>query len=393
MANSLMPTRIEQINNFAGRAYDKLIDVHASQAPLISGLAKILGEVTVANDSDQMAKAAAIQDIMVGNGDGPEKIRAALAKAGFRAGIVGSKELQDRYEEAEATRMAKEMHDNTVRVTGMMEEAKRLAGDLALFKQEVPGGEHIWYQRNKDKLQKNPYAMEAISTALANSDISTPAKLLSAQDLIGLTPTAVREKLNSVESRLATLAAMGIPITDNPEEALKHTNFDAYVKDLIKELGYEKDAGGAGDIRKNFYGFYNKAKGKYKNAPDDLIIAAARQFFDSELFPWDQEDVDEGPALEWIGAKLADGSWNKNMNQARELNKVKKIIKESFDNDSVMKAQANLTTMMNRLRTAPITELEKQMALSKQISGYNTLLQQLAVALKDADSALARSIN
>lgn len=384
---------IAQIQDFSSRAGEKLVDILGKQIPTASIIDDLVGKATRAWDSDQMAKAAALQETMMGLGYGPEKIRSALTSAGIRSGIVGSKELQDRYEEAEATRIAKEAHDNTMRVTGMMEEAKRLAGDLALFKQEVPGGEHIWYQRNKDKLQNNPYAMEAISTALANSDISTPAKLLSVQDLTGITPTAVREKLNSVESRLATLAAMGIPITDNPEEALKHTNFDAYVKDLIKELGYEKDAGGAGDIRENFYGFYNKAKGKYKNAPDDLIIAAARQFFDSELFPWDQEDVDEGPALEWIGAKLADGSWNKNMNQARELNKVKKIIKESFDNDSVMKAQANLTTMMNRLRTAPITELEKQMALSKQISGYNTLLQQLALALKDADSALARSIN
>ena len=386
-----MPRQLAQIQDFSARAGEKVLDILGKQNPTSTIISDLIDRATRAYDSDQMAKAAALQESMRALGYNPDKIRGALAGAGFRDGIVGSKELQDRYEEANQAHIAKTTLDEQIRKARLLEDADRMFGELTLFKQEVPGGEHLWYQQNKDKLQANPYAMKVISAALANSDISIPSKLLTKDNLANITPNAVLDRLNQINTRLGRLSAIGIPTSLDPEEALKHTNYDAFVQQLIKEFGYEKDAGGAGDIRNNFYSFYNKAKGKYKNAPDSLIIAAARQYIDSELFPWDQEDVDEAPALEFIGKRMA--HWEKDMNQANELLKQKEILSKAYKDDTVAKAMTNYNTLVNRLQTAPISDLAKQMALSKQVQSYNTMLAQIALALEESKSTLSRSIN
>ena len=349
-----MPRQLAQIQDFSARAGERVLDILGKQNPTSSIISDLIDRATRAYDSDQMAKAAALQESMRALGYNPDKIRGALAGAGFRDGIVGSKELQDRYEEANQAQIAKTTLDNTLRVQGLREQGLGLAADLQNHVTTLgPESAYMWMEDHKDILKNNPYAYEAVMQYAQGANLSfapydvpaTGAKAVIAD------PVAVKTQLDSVNNILQRASALGIDTSLSPEEALKMSNFDAWVADEAKKRGYEGDAGAYADFRENMQMAFNQLKREHPTVPVEAILHAMRTNMDNGGLWWfDQEDINIQPAKEWLSKYAI--NWYSLYNDAQTAKKVKDILDPAWKENKIEHLAAGVRTKLKRIEDA-----------------------------------------
>lgn len=351
-----MPRQLAQIQDFSSRAGDRLIDILGKQrdnSPA-SILLDVVNKATRAYDSDQMAKAAALQESMRAQGFGPDVIRDALAGAGFRDGIVGSKELQDRYEEANQAQIAKATLDNTLRVQGLQEQGYGLVADLQNHVKTLgPNSAYMWMEDNEEVLKKNPYAYQAVLNYVNSANLSL-APYDVPKDGASLTlanPVAVKAQLDAANNILQRANALGINTSLSPEEALKMSNFDAWVADEANKRGYEGDAGAYADFRENMQMAFNQLKKDHPTASTEAILYAMRTNMDNGGLWWfDQEDINLTPAKQWLDTHGA--NWYSLYNDAQTAKKVKDTLESAWKENNIEHLAAGIKTQVKKIEDA-----------------------------------------
>ena len=389
-----MPRQFAQIQDFSSRAGEKLLDILGKQISTADILSNVLNKATRAYDSNEMAKAAALQESMRAQGFDPDAIRGALAGAGFRSGIVGSKELQNRYEKANQAQLAKAAFDNTMRVQGLKEEADALTADLAKFASET-GAEngYMWFEDNGSKLDANPYAYKAaMDYAKANGLTLTPYRSPdSANSVLLKDPTVVEGYMNSLKKIISQASARGIDTSLSPDEAIKNTDFDAWVANQAKLLGYGNDGAGFSDFQENMRDAWNTLRRAVPNATPESILYAMKMNMDNggKMWRWfgtDQENIDTDKALAWLQTDAA--NWQTLYNNAFKAKKAHAELEKAYLNNTIQNVLSGVATKEKQLndlvKVGKLSEARKQEALNNTISRANTVNNAIAQALIEA---------
>ena len=387
-----MPRSIAKIEDFSGRAAENLINILGKQRPTADMIADLVGRATRAYDSDQMAKAAALQESMRALGYDPDKIRGALAGAGFRDGIVGSEELQNRYEKANQAQLAKSTFDSAMRIQGLKEEADALTADLAKFASEA-GAEngYMWFEDNGSKLKTNPYAYKAaMDYAKANGLTLTPYRSPdSANSVLLKDPAVVEGYMNNLKKIISQASARGIDTSLSPDEAIKNTDFDAWVANQAKLLGHEGSA--FSDFQENMRDAWNTLRRAVPNATPESILHAMKMNMDNGGILWrwfgtDQENIDTDKALAWLQTDAA--NWQTLYNNAFKAKKAHAELEKAYLNNTIQNVLSGVATKEKQLndlvKVGKLSEARKQEALNNTISRANTVNNAIAQALIEA---------
>lgn len=360
-----------QIQDFSSRSGEKLVDILGKQLPTASILNDLVGKATRAWDSDQIAKAAALQETMMGLGYGPEKIRAALTGAGIRAGIVGSKELQDRYEEGEATRIAKEAHDNTMRINALKEQSSSLLADLNSYVQSFgPNAAYVWL-KDHPEYKNNPYAYKAISdytkannldiTPLTNTDpVTTESQLVNIIGNQNKDQSKINETYRGLLGKLEQYKAQGLILPTDPKERLSRTNKDAFIKARAEKSGYlnkesgwfeESNSSKFNDLNDNINKAYSILEKEVPNASPELILYVIDKHLESSVLPFKQEDIwDMGKAVDELKAlvPLQEAA----RKDVWRIERILPTLKEAHDNNTRLNAGISAKTLETKLINA-----------------------------------------
>ena len=349
-----MPRQLAQIQDFSARAGEKVLDILGKQNPTSTIISDLIDRATRAYDSDQMAKAAALQESMRALGYNPDKIRGALSGAGFRDGIVGSKELQERYEKANQAQIAKTQLDNTLRVQGLQEQGYGLVADLQNHVKTLgPNSAYMWMEDNEEALKKNPYAYQAVLNYVnaANLSLSPYDVPKDGASLTLANPVAVKTQLDAANNILQRANALGINTSLSPEEALKMSNFDAWVADEAKKRGYEGDAGAYADFRENMQMAFNQLKKDHPTAPVEAILHAMRTNMDNGGIWWfDQEDINLAPAKQWLNKHAS--NWYSLYNDAQTAKKVKDTLESAWKENKIEHLASGIKTQIKKIEDA-----------------------------------------
>ena len=361
---------IAQIQDFSSRSGEKLVDILGKQLPTASILNDLVGKATRAWDSDQMAKASALQETMMGLGYGPEKIRAALTGAGFRAGIVGSKELQDRYEEGEATRIAKEAHDNTMRVAGLKEQASSLLSDFTRFVSTYGPHSAVTWLKSHPEYAQNPYASKDITAFIQSNNLNiTPTSNTDKADILKTAleigeGSSNQEKTNKAYKTVLLakekLAAEGLTIPSDPKERLAMENTDAFIEKEAKNLGYldgewgwleENDSSKYEDFRDNVLDAKTKIEHAIPGVPPQIVHHVIKTNLRSGFGPFSQPSVsDINKAIDQARGLMA--LWDPSLGQLVDVEKHLSILKAASEGQTPLNTSLKAKKLLSQLEAA-----------------------------------------
>lgn len=387
-----MPRQFAQIQDFSARAGERLLDILGKQPNNSDAIVDFINKATRAYDSNEMVKAAALQESMRAQGFNPDAIRSALAGAGFREGIVGSEELQNRYEKANQAQLAKSTFDNTIREQELKKDALSIAADLDTFTRTAgPENASIWYERNKDRIAANPYAAKEIRDYAKEANLSFTPYTSPEKDnqLTPITDSHVASAANMARERLGQLAARGVDTTLNPDEAVKLSNVDAWIDDQAKIRGYNGTVKYT-DFRENMYKAYNYLQGKHRDLPPEVILQAMKMNMDNggifaNWFGLDQENIDTDAALTWIDKQGSD--WYKGINEAFKLKKAMNYLEPAVKDNTISTTSAAVKTREKNIRDmiskGILTAEEGRAALNNYISKVETSRANINQAIKD----------
>lgn len=389
-----MPRSIAKIEDFSGRAAENLINILGKQRPTADMIADLVGRATRAYDSDQMAKAAALQESMRALGYNPDKIRGALAGAGFRDGIVGSKELQDRYEKANQAQIAKTQLDNTLRVQGLQEQGSALAADFVNHILTMgPENAYMWMQDHQKQLNANPYAYDKVMSYAKSNNIGlTPYTSPSTPNTVLLQDaSAVEAQMNNLKKLKAQALARGINTSLSPEEAIKTKDFDAWLAEQAKLLGYGSSGSGYSNFQENMREAWNELRGAVPNASPEAVLHAMKQFMDSGGMFWrwggiDQENVDIDKAKDWLIKDSA--TWQNLYNDAFKASKAHAELEKAYLNNTIQNVLAGVATQKKHyddlVKLGRLSVQRRDEALNQTISKANTANSAIVQALLEA---------
>lgn len=354
MAQQPFLGKIEQINDFSSQAGRTLIELLGKQAANSKAdqLLSLVNRAVTAYDSDQLSKASALQDLMRAQGHGPDAIKNALVAAGFRAGIVGSKELKDRYEEANQAQIAKDTLDNTIRTQRLQEEGAALTADLAKFASEAgPENGYMWFEDNIGKLKANPYAYKsAMDYAKAAGLTLTPYRSPTVNNkLSDISPDQVENSLNIARNAIAKAQAAGIDTSLSVDEAVKLSNLENWIDQQAKQRGYVGDAGAYADFRENMQMAYNKLRKAAPNASSEAILQAMKLNMDNGGLWWfDQEDINIDPAKNWLQVHSA--NWQNLYNDAYKAKKALAVLEPAYKDNKILNTLGALRTRIKTIQ-------------------------------------------
>lgn len=404
MPTDQMPRSIAQIQDFSARAGDRIIDILGKQQADSPAniLLEVVNKATRAYDSDQMAKAAALQESMRAQGFGPDAIRNALSSAGFRAGIVGSKELQDRYEKANQAQLAKTQLDNTLRVQALNEQGSALAADLDRFVRTA-GAEnaYMWFQDHQKQLDANPYAFDKVMGYAKSANLSLVPYTSPATDntLINLTPANVESYANAARKKVQEAQALGIDTSLSPEEAVKLSDIEAWIADQGKQRGYSGTSAFS-DFRDNMMKAYNILRAEAPNAAPEAILQAMKLNMDHGGILWnwfgaDQEDINIDPAKEWLRTQSTD--WYAKFNDAFKAKKALKVLEPAMLNNQVLNTSTALNARIKQIKdleaTGQISSSRARDMINNVTNKANTSFTDVLQAIKETSEIYNRKLS
>ena len=399
----IFPTQIEQINDFSSKAGAQVLDVlnKAPKTNYFDILSKMVDQATKATESQRLTEAVDAYNRAMEAGKS-----ASEALVGLDPRVTGSKAFKDEADKIRASILEQRANDrqeamwaNTLRQQAMQEEATKYAADLFTFANKV-GGDNagIWLNQNIEALRKNPHAFKAV-TDLAKMQGYSFAPYTAPED--GAAVSLIKpEDLQSIEGTLNKLIgrfrAKGINTPLSEEEALKLSNFDAWVKEQADRLGYLKDAGKYSDFRENMQMAYNQLRKEAGDLPTEAILYAMQTNMDNGgLFWFDQEDININPALVWLRNNAE--NWYKDYNDALTANSVLGLIKKANTDNQMQKSVRAYATraknVQDLIKNGDIPEEQGKNILAKYISSINTSNSDVIEAVKKAQAlTLGRSL-
>ena len=399
----IFPTQIEQINDFSSKAGAQVLDVlnKAPKTNYFDILSKMVDQATKATESQRLTEAVDAYNRAMEAGKS-----ASEALVGLDPRVTGSKAFKDEADKIRASILEQRANDrqeamwaNTLRQQAMQEEATKYAADLFTFANKV-GGDNagIWLNQNIEALRKNPHAFKAV-TDLAKMQGYSFAPYTAPED--GAAVSLIKpEDLQSIEGTLNKLIgrfrAKGINTPLSEEEALKLSNFDAWVKEQADRLGYLKDAGKYSDFRENMQMAYNQLRKEAGDLPTEAILYAMQTNMDNGgLFWFDQEDINKDPAADWLRKNAK--NWYKDYNDALTANSVLGVIKKANTDNQMQKSVSAYATraknVQDLIENGDIPEKQGKDILAKYISSLNTSNSDVIEAVKKAKAlTLGRSL-
>lgn len=396
---SFYPNSIEQINDFSGKAGDRLVDVLGnapSKVNYAQYILKAINDKTRADESQRLTEAVDAYNRAMEAGKS-----ASEALEGLDPRMTGSKAFKDEADKIRASILGQRANDraeamwaNTLRQQAMQEEATKYASDLFTFANKVGGDSAgIWLNKNIEALRKNPHAFKAV-TDLAKMQGYSFAPYTAPEEGAGMS-LIKPEDLQSIEGKLnhlvGRLSAKGINTSISDEEALKLSNFDTWVKSQAERLGYLQDAGKYSDFRENMQMAYNQLRKVGGDLPTETILYAMQTNMDNGGLWWfDQEDINMTPAENWLRNNAK--NWYKDFNDARTINSILGLIKKANDENQMQKSvsaySSRAKNVQDLIASGPITEKEGKDILSKYVASLNTTNSDLFEAAKKAEAIL-----
>lgn len=399
----IFPTQIEQINDFSSKAGAQVLDVlnKAPKTNYFDILSKVVDQATKATESQRLTEAVDAYNRAMEAGKS-----ASEALVGLDPRVTGSKAFKDEADKIRASILTQRANDraeamwaNTLRQQAMQEEATKYAADLFTFANKV-GGDNagIWLNQNIEALRKNPHAFKAV-TDLAKMQGYSFAPYTAPED--GAAVSFIKpEDLQSIEGNLNKLIgrfrAKGINTPLSEEEALKLSNFDAWVKEQADRLGYLQDAGKYSDFRENMQMAYNQLRKEAGDLPTEAILYAMQTNMDNGGLLWsDQEDINIDPAVNWLRNNAE--NWYKDYNDALTANSVLSVIKKANTDNQMQKSVRAYATraknVQDLIENGDIPEEQGKNILAKYISSINTSNSDVVEAVKKAKAlTLGRSL-
>ena len=393
----IFPTQIEQINDFSSKAGAQVLDVlnKAPKTNYFDIFSKMVDQATKATESQRLTEAVDAYNRAMEAGKS-----ASEALVGLDPRVTGSKAFKDEADKIRssiiqqtAEKRAQDMWANQLRVQGQQEEATKYASDLFAFANKA-GGDNagIWFERNKNALEQNPYAYKAVMDLAMNQKYSF-APYEAPED--GTKVTVVKpEDLQSIEGSLNHLKgrfdAKGINTLTSPEEALKLKSFDTWTEAQAKRLGYWGTSKYS-DFRENMQMAYNQLRNEAGDLPVEAVLYAMQTNMDNGGLWWfDQEDINLDPAKEWL--RTSAKNWYKDFNDAQTLNTILGTIKKANADNQMQKNVSAYATRAKQLKdliaTDDIIEAQANSLLSKYAAGLNSSNTDLVEAIKKAQGIL-----
>ena len=401
--SGIFPTRIEQVNDFSSKAGDRVLDILGRDPGngTLNAISRMVNMATAAQESQRLTDAVDAYNRAMEAGK-----TASEALEGLDPRMTGSKAFKDEADKIRASILNQRANDraeamwaNTLRQQAMQEEATKYASDLFTFANKVGGDSAgIWLDKNIEALRKNPHAFKAV-TDLAKMQGYSFAPYTAPED--GAAVSLIKpEDLQSIEGNLNKLIgrfrAKGINTSLSEEEALKLSNFDAWVKAQADRLGYLQDAGKYSDFRENMQMAYNQLRKEAGDLPTEAILYAMQTNMDNGgLFWFDQEDINIDPAADWLRKNAK--NWYKDYNDALTANSVLGLIKKANTDNQMQKSVSAYATraknVQDLIKNGVISEEQGKNILAKYISSINTSNSDVFEAAKKAQALiLGRSL-
>ena len=164
---SILPTRIEQVNDYSAVAGKGVLDALENQAKdnPWTGLADLVHDAILASDSEAVANAVDQYNKGIKAGLNP-----TAALQGISGRIAGSKAFRDQAQAIDVEKRHRDQLDNLLRQQRLQEKANALNADYQAFVNRLgPDAASIWYKRNENRLKANPYAYDRVMGTTATN--------------------------------------------------------------------------------------------------------------------------------------------------------------------------------------------------------------------------------
>lgn len=389
---SIFPFQIAQVNDFSHNAGAKLVDLMGKpETSTANILSKMLNMHTAASESQKMTDTIDAFRKAIESGKGFND-----AVAGLDPRMTGSAEFQNRANDIhrdliarKAEARAQAQFDDARRDAALQREAMGIRAEFEDYvNQKGPDAGFLWLQGNKDKYMSNPYAHQAINSAIAARGIDARPTYgdgtLTWKDpeSIKTDILASKDNLQTAQRELAALQAQGYLAGLSPEEAQKRASLQNFIDEQAKLRGYTD--GSYEDFYKNMQDGFAQLKAAALREgielPDEVILSVMKQHMTAPLLWFEESSVDVSPAIRRLQAIAP--TYERNRQKAEQLANVIQQTKEPIMNNQIRDQydsyQAELVRVLqNPTLTSREKALMSQRLLSKFVTGNAVLTKNL----------------
>lgn len=389
---NIFPFQIAQVNDFSHNAGAKLVDLMGKpETSTANILSKMLNMHTAASESQKMTDTIDAFRKAIESGKGFND-----AVAGLDPRMTGSAEFQNRANDIhrdliarKAEARAQAQFDDARRDAALQREAMGIRAEFEDYvNQKGPDAGFLWLQGNKDKYMSNPYAHQAINSAIAARGIDARPTYgdgtLTWKDpeSIKTDILASKDNLQTAQRELAALQAQGYLAGLSPEEAQKRASLQNFIDEQAKLRGYTD--GSYEDFYKNMQDGFAQLKAAALREgielPDEVILSVMKQHMTAPLLWFEESSVDVSPAIRRLQAIAP--TYERNRQKAEQLANVIQQTKEPIMNNQIRDQydsyQAELVRVLqNPTLTSREKALMSQRLLSKFVTGNAVLTKNL----------------
>lgn len=389
---SFYPNTIEQINDFSGKAGDRLVDVLGnapSKVNYAQYILKAINDKTKADESQRLTEAVDAYNRAMEAGKS-----ASEALEGLDPRMTGSKAFKDEADKIRASILNQRANDraeamwaNTLKRQAMEDNANALLADMYKFKATTPGGAPIWLDRHQAELQANPVAYNRIMEILKGEDLSLPNvdnQAYSPEKMATLANSFGSNMDNTLQGAKAIIndaSNLGIALSVDLEKS-------PYLKDVNEFIDHEaKLRGYTGedyrDFAQNMRDAYNTLSGDYKNLPMEQILASMHRNLETSKWSYvpllgrfAQDIIGDGASTELEALK---NSYSTKRAAAEKALVMKSLLDNAVNTDAVKKEILNTNALIDKYSSQEKSgQLSSVEAERLRIIAQNALMTKLA---------------
>lgn len=387
---SILPTRIEQVNDYSHLAGRQVLEALRDQNKNnpYKGLADLVGDAIRVNDSQLTAEAISQYNRGIESG-----LSAVDALSGIDPRIAGSLAFRDQADKIRTSRISQDRENRAEAMWAKTQadaarelEAKALEADYIQFSSSTPSGSAIWLERNQDRLRQNPLAYQRIMdrASKANAPMylaEATADAINAQPLSGMaTARVVDDQIAKNRKELSALSSTGI-FNDLAQNEERYKSLENYINSYAKQADYK--GGAYSDFRENIQTAYNKLKAYSEahnlNLPDEAILWAIDKNMQSSFWWFTQDYVDDDAAANAL-SRIAPG-YNRDAAAYTALSERQKALENARSSglvSQVIAAQdANIARLQDQLARGLLTQDEFNRARQAEITKARTATRDL----------------